>query len=86
MNRADTAAHGLAEFDLIGINSHARDGSTRSVYGYGVIGYDIPSGSVAGYMPELSILCALDDYSGQSDQPLMKHQLVSVTLSSTEHD
>jgi hypothetical protein len=86
MNREDMAAHGLAELDLIDITSHACDGSTRSVYGYRVIGYDIPRGSVAGYMPELNILCALDDYSRQSDQPLMKHQLVSVTPSSTEHD
>jgi molybdopterin-dependent oxidoreductase alpha subunit len=86
MNRRDMAARNLAEFDLIDITSHARDGSTRSVYGYRAIAYDIPRGSVAGYMPELNILCALGDYSRQSDQPLMKHQLVSVTPSSAEHD
>jgi len=82
MNREDMREHGLNEFDLIDITSHARNGSTRSVYGYRVIGYDIPSGSVAGYMPELNILCGLDDYSRQSDQPLMKHQLVTVTPTS----
>jgi len=82
MNREDMREHGLKEFDLIDITSHARNGSTRSVYGYRVIGYDIPSGSVAGYMPELNILCGLDDYSRQSDQPLMKHQLVTVTPTS----
>jgi molybdopterin-dependent oxidoreductase alpha subunit len=81
MNREDMAARGLAEFDLIDITSHARDGSTRSVYGYRVVGYDIPAGSVAGYMPELTVLCGLDDYSRQSDQPLMKHQIVSVNPS-----
>ncbi|MGQ4432987.1 FdhF/YdeP family oxidoreductase [Streptomyces sp. SAS_260] len=79
MNLKDMDARGLVEFDLIDITSHARDGSTRSVYGYRVIAYDIPAGSVAGYMPELNILCGLDDYSRQSDQPLMKHQLVTVT-------
>ena len=79
MNPKDMADRGLAEFDLIDITSHARDGSTRSVYGYRVIAYDIPPASVAGYMPELNILCGLDDYSRQSDQPLMKHQLVTVT-------
>lgn len=79
MNVADMAARGLSEFDLIDITSHARDGSTRSVYGYRAVAYNIPRGSVAGYMPELNILCALDDYSRQSDQPLMKHQLVTVT-------
>ncbi|MBR7832919.1 FdhF/YdeP family oxidoreductase [Actinospica durhamensis] len=81
MNRMDMDARGLAEFALIDITSHARDGSTRSVHGYRVIEYDIPPGSVAGYMPELNILCGLDDYSRQSDQPLMKHQLVTVTTS-----
>ncbi|MER7922454.1 FdhF/YdeP family oxidoreductase [Streptomyces sp. NPDC096057] len=79
MNLKDMDARGLVEFDLIDITSHARDGSTREVYGYRVIAYDIPAGSVAGYMPELNILCGLDDYSRQSDQPLMKHQLVTVT-------
>jgi molybdopterin-dependent oxidoreductase alpha subunit len=78
MNRQDMAARGLAEFDLIDITSHARDGGSRSVYGYRAVAYDIPAGSVAGYMPELNILCGLDDYSRQSDQPLMKHQLVTV--------
>lgn len=81
MNREDMAARGLGELDLIDITSHARDGSTRSVYGYHVVAYDIPRGSVAGYMPELNILCGLGDYSRQSDQPLMKHQLVSVAAS-----
>ncbi|HWG24428.1 FdhF/YdeP family oxidoreductase [Actinospica sp.] len=83
MSREDMSELGLNEFDLIDITSHARDGSTRSVYGYRVIGYDIPRRSVAGYMPELNILCGLDDYSRQSDQPLMKHQLVTVVPSRT---
>jgi anaerobic selenocysteine-containing dehydrogenase len=79
MNEADMAERGLAEFDLIDITSFARDGSTRTVWGYRVIGYDIPLGNVSGYMPELNVLCAIGDVSTQSDQPLMKHQIVSVT-------
>ncbi|MFG2373898.1 molybdopterin dinucleotide binding domain-containing protein [Streptomyces sp. NPDC048504] len=81
MNPKDMADRGLAEFDLIDIMSHARDGSTRAVYGYRVIAYDIPPASVASHMPELTIPCGLDDYSRQSHQPLMKHQLVTVTPS-----
>jgi hypothetical protein len=69
---------GLDNFALIDISSQARDGSRRTVYGYRAVAYDIPAGSVAGYMPELNILCALGDVSSQSDQPLMKHQLVRV--------
>ena len=79
MNRADMAERGLEEFDLIDVTSFARDGSTRTVWGYRAIGYDIPVGSVSGYMPELNVLCAIGDFSTQSDQPLMKHQIVSVT-------
>jgi anaerobic selenocysteine-containing dehydrogenase len=84
MNRVDMQERGLSEFDLIDITSHARDGSTRAVYGYRVLTYNIPPGSVTGYMPELNILCGLDDYSRQSDQPLMKHQLVTVAASPAE--
>lgn len=79
MNEADMAERGVKEFDLIDITSFARDGSTRTVWGYRAIAYDIPAGSVCGYMPELNVLCALGDFSTQSDQPLMKHQIVEVT-------
>jgi hypothetical protein len=70
---------GLREFDLIDITSFARDGSTRSVYGYRAVAYNIPRGSVIGYMPELNVLCAIADYSEQSGQPLTKHIIVEVT-------
>ncbi len=79
MNTADMAERGLTEFDLIDITSFARDGSTRTVWGYRAIAYDIPAGNVSGYMPELNVLCGIGDFSTQSDQPLMKHQIVSVT-------
>lgn len=78
MNATDMAERGLGEFDLIDITSFARDGSTRTVWGYRVIAYDIPAGNVTGYMPELNVLCGIGDFSTQSDQPLMKHQIVSV--------
>lgn len=29
-------------------------------------------------MPEMSVLCALGDYSTQSDQPIMKHVKITV--------
>ena len=67
------------EFDLIDITSFARDGSTRSVYGYRALAYNTPRGSVFGYMPELNLLCAIADHSEQSGQPLTKHLIVEVT-------
>ena len=78
--RATTCASAASrELDLVDITSIARDGSTRApCSGYRAIAYDIPRGSAAGYMPELNVLCALGDYSAQSDQPLMKHLVVEI--------
>ncbi|WP_227982381.1 FdhF/YdeP family oxidoreductase [Nocardia spumae] len=78
MNADDMRERGLSQFDRVDITSTARDGSTRSVHDYTVIGYDIPSGCAAGYMPELNVLCAIGDYSTQSDQPIMKNLTVTV--------
>jgi molybdopterin-dependent oxidoreductase alpha subunit len=78
MNVEDMRDRGLDEFDLIDITSFARDGSTRSVYGYRAVAYDTPRGSVFGYMPELNVLCAIADRSEQSGQPLTKQLIVEV--------
>ncbi|MFJ9691619.1 FdhF/YdeP family oxidoreductase [Kitasatospora sp. NPDC101183] len=79
LNRDDMRERGIGEFDPVDITSTARDGSTRSVQGYLAVTYDIPRGCAAGYMPELNVLCAIGDYSTQSDQPIMKHLNVTVT-------
>jgi anaerobic selenocysteine-containing dehydrogenase len=79
MNADDMRERGLGDFDLIDITSFARDGSTRSVYGYRALVYNTPRGSVFGYMPELNLLCAIADHSEQSGQPLTKHLIVEVT-------
>ncbi|MGW2470892.1 FdhF/YdeP family oxidoreductase [Streptomyces bauhiniae] len=79
MNKEDMAERGLKLFDEVDITSIAKDGSKRSVHGYKAIPYDIPQGCAAGYMPELNVLCAIGDYSTQSDQPLMKNVNVMVT-------
>ena len=81
MNQDDMAERGLKKFDLVDVTSFARDGSTRKVRGYRAIPYNIPRGSVMGYMPELNVLCAIGDYSSQSDQPLMKHVPVEIVPS-----
>jgi molybdopterin-dependent oxidoreductase alpha subunit len=78
MNAEDMRDRGLDEFDLIDITSFARDGSTRSVYGYRAVAYNTPRGSVFGYMPELNVLCAIADHSQQSGQPLTKQLIVEV--------
>jgi anaerobic selenocysteine-containing dehydrogenase len=81
MNAADMEERGLAEFDRIDITSIARDESRRSVYGYVALKYDVPRGCALGYMPELNVLCAIDDFSAKSRQPMMKHLRIEVTRS-----
>ncbi|WP_240434627.1 FdhF/YdeP family oxidoreductase [Streptomyces sp. YIM 130001] len=79
MNQADMRELGLAEFDPVTIVSTAKDGSRRRLEGFSAIPYDMPRGCAAGYMPEMNVLCAIGDYSVQSDQPLMKHVKVTIT-------
>ncbi|MFF3462199.1 FdhF/YdeP family oxidoreductase [Streptomyces sp. NPDC002619] len=81
MNKDDMRERGLGEFDPVDITSTAKDGSNRRLDGYLAIPYDIPRGCAAGYMPEMNVLCAIGDYSTQSDQPLMKHVKVTITAS-----
>ncbi|MFE4721776.1 molybdopterin dinucleotide binding domain-containing protein, partial [Streptomyces sp. NPDC056728] len=78
MNKDDMRERGISEFDPVDITSTARDGSHRYLNGYLAIPYDIPRGCAAGYMPEMNVLCALVDYSTQSDQPIMKHVKVTI--------
>ncbi|WP_097327503.1 FdhF/YdeP family oxidoreductase [Paractinoplanes atraurantiacus] len=78
LNRDDMRRLGLSEFDRVDVTSYAKDGTTRSVYGYRAVAYDLPAGNAAGYMPEMNVLCAAGDYSPQSGQPLMKHLRVKV--------
>jgi molybdopterin-dependent oxidoreductase alpha subunit len=81
MNADDMADRGLKEFDDVDIVATARDGSTRSLRRYKAVPYCIPRGCAAGYMPEMNVLCAIGDYSTQSDQPIMKNIKVTVTAS-----
>jgi anaerobic selenocysteine-containing dehydrogenase len=81
MNAEDMRERGINSLDLVDITSIAKDGSRRTVYGYRAITYDVPRSSVIGYMPELNVLCAIGDYSEQSDQPLMKHLTVEIARS-----
>ena len=78
MNKDDMEERGLKKYDLVDMTSFAKDGSTRHLYGFRAIPYDIPRGCAMGYMPELNVLCPIGDYSVQSDQPLMKHIVAEI--------
>jgi anaerobic selenocysteine-containing dehydrogenase len=79
MNADDMRDRDLKEFDLVDITSYSKDGTTRSVYGYRAVSFEVPRGCAAGYMPELNVLCGIADYSTQSGQPATKHVQVDVT-------
>ncbi len=83
MNAGDMRDRGLGEFDLVDVTSFSKDGSTRTVYGYRAVQYEIPPGCAAGYMPELNVLCGMADFSTQSGQPVTKHLVVEVTPSAS---
>jgi molybdopterin-dependent oxidoreductase alpha subunit len=82
MNEDDMRDRGLGQFDPVDVRSFSRDGTQRAVYGYRAVGYEIPRGCAAGYMPELNVLCGIADVSTQSEQPVTKHLVVDVTPSS----
>ena len=79
----DMRERGIAEGDLVDIVATSKDGTTRSARSFRAIAYDLPKGSAAGYMPELNVLIGHEDYSAQSDQPLMKSLQVTVAPTRT---
>jgi molybdopterin-dependent oxidoreductase alpha subunit len=79
MNPDDMRARGIEQGDLVDITATARDGSTRVLREFRALRYDMPRGNSAGYMPEMNVLVAANDYSTQSDQPLMKNIRIRVT-------
>lgn len=81
MNPADMRARDIEPGTLVDITATAKDGSRRALTGYRALPYDMPRGCAAGYMPEMNVLIAANDYSSQSDQPLMKN--VKVTIGPT---
>ena len=81
MNKRDMRERGIAQGSLVDIVATSKDGSTRSLSGYRALAYDMPPGSAAGYMPEMNVLIGIEDYSTQSDQPLMKNVRVRVAPS-----
>lgn len=80
MNAKDMRERGIDEGAFVDIvATSTKDGSTRSVRRFRALEYNIPRGSGAGYMPELNVLIGPNDFSAQSDQPLMKSLQVRIT-------
>ena len=75
MNREDLANRGLADGDQIEICGLLGDEESHSTSGLTAVAYDIPSGSIAGYYPEMS----LSHFDPQSGTPSYKGVSVPVT-------
>lgn len=83
MNRGDLARRGLKDGDRIDIRGLAgQDETERVVRGFTAVAYDIPSGSVAGYYPEMNVVVALDHYDHLSGTPSYKG--VPITVAAAE--
>jgi molybdopterin-dependent oxidoreductase alpha subunit len=74
----DLRARGLNDGDRVDITSHFR-GTTRTVVDYAVVAYDLPTGSVAGYFPELNVLVPLESRARESHTPTSKAVVVTLT-------
>jgi molybdopterin-dependent oxidoreductase alpha subunit len=81
VNEDDMRDRNLDEFDPVDVTGISKDGSTRTVYGYRAVRFEIPRGCAAGYMPELNALCGIADYSADSEQPVTKHLVVEISSS-----
>ncbi|WP_129358422.1 MULTISPECIES: FdhF/YdeP family oxidoreductase [Micrococcaceae] len=80
MNPDDMRARGIQEGDFVSITSTSKLGIMRRLNKYRAFAKDIPQGSAAGYMPEMNVLIGIEDYSTQSEQPLMKSIRVTIEL------
>jgi len=81
MHRDDMRERGIEQGALVDLVSTSKDGSTRRLREFRAVAHDLPRGSAAGYMPEMNALIGIEDYSTQSDQPLMKSIVVRISPS-----
>jgi molybdopterin-dependent oxidoreductase alpha subunit len=82
MARADMAAQGLADGDIVQASTVADDGVERRVDGLRVVAYPVPEGCAAGYYPECNPLLPLWHYAKDSKVPAAKSIAVRFSRSS----
>ncbi|MBM6592455.1 FdhF/YdeP family oxidoreductase [Microvirga pudoricolor] len=72
MNTADMQRFGLAEGDIVRLETAVDDGVERQVGGLRVTAYNVPEGCCGGYYPELNVLIPLWHYARESKVPAAK--------------
>lgn len=84
MNPEDMRERGIQEGQFVDITATSKLGIRRRLEKYRAFSYNTPQGSAAGYMPEMNVLIGIEDYSTQSEQPLMKNVRVRIVPSQVE--
>ena len=77
MHPDDASAAGLENDDPVVITSHF-NGEERSLEGFRLLTYAIPSGCVATYYPESNPLVPVDHVADISNTPAYKSVVVSI--------
>jgi molybdopterin-dependent oxidoreductase alpha subunit len=72
MSEDDQQERGVKPGDKVTLETIATDGIHRRVEGLTVVDYPMPTGSIAGYYPELNPLLPLDYYDRRSGTPAAK--------------
>lgn len=72
MNEKDIAKAGLAEGQIVALESDAQDGKQRRREGLIVMPYSIPEGCLGAYYPECNILMPVDHHALESHVPAAK--------------
>jgi anaerobic selenocysteine-containing dehydrogenase len=72
MNEADMRARGIAEGDMVELESLTGDGVRRVVGGFWAKPHSVPPGCVGAYYPETNPLLPLAWHDAQSGTPAAK--------------
>ena len=80
MNMDDISEAGFSDLSKVDIHSY-HNGQKRSVYGFKIIPYDIPSGCLATYFPEANPLVAIDNVADISNTPASKRIICELEAS-----
>src|SRR5664279_542145 len=72
MNRDDIERLGLAEGEIVKMQTASNDGIERTMSGFRVTPYNIPAGCIGAYYPEANALLPLSHYAEGSKTPAAK--------------
>ena len=77
VNEKDMSSYGWKSLQLVDVVSNY-GGKERRAMKFHLVPYDIPSGNIAGYFPELNPVVPIDHYADESFTPISKSIVVKV--------